>query len=160
MSRMSLWLASDRWLYMVIEQYYSEEILNEDYLNTKDNKILTWADIELSRLLTYNKTLDAYRYEINDFEGLKKKIDVFDGLTAGMKQQLREDTYQWRYNLVWEGVIWKNKKVLETFFKGKTIKICIYIKWFNEKIKNSSGRRDFRFRIWINRKWYILSKKI
>ena len=68
-----------RWILFLLEYGLSKEVLieqgNKIFMDNEKNVWSVWSDISLPHLLTYNKNIDEYSYEIKEFNRLIEGID-------------------------------------------------------------------------------------
>lgn len=103
-----------RWAIFLLEYGFSVEDITYDSEEV-------WGDISLTHLMTFNKRLDAYQYEIRDYNRLLKGLSWFR-LAENALEEDKTKHYADRYNLVSKNIILKNKNVLENVLERRRLK--------------------------------------
>lgn len=103
-----------RWALFLLEFGFSKEDIIFDGKEV-------WGDVSMTHLLTYNKVLDAYQYEIRDYNRLLKGFSLFRFAEDSLEKDKKEH-YERRYEMVSKNLIIKNKNILENVLKKRRLK--------------------------------------
>ena len=88
----------------------------------KDNLIEeVWGDISLAHLVTYNKDIDEYNYEIKEFNRLVEGIDFLKVAEHTLERDKKRD-YFYKFKNVKERIISKNEEVLQNILKKRRLR--------------------------------------
>jgi hypothetical protein len=77
----------------------------------------------MTHLLTYNKALDEYQYEIREFDRLIKKKSFFR-ITENSLDKDKATHYRERYDLVRKNILIKNQKIIEKVLNKRKVKVA------------------------------------
>ena len=112
-----------RWILFLLESGLTYETLMDD-----DNKILkdnlieeVWGDISLAHLVTYNKDIDEYNYEIKEFNRLVEGIDFLKVAEHTLERDKKRDYFH-KFKNVKERIISKNEEVLQNILKKRRLR--------------------------------------
>ena len=142
-----------RWALFLLEYGFSAEDITFDGEEV-------WGDVSLTHLLTYNKRLDAYQYEIRDYNRLLKGLSWFRMAETSLKKD-KEDHYKKRYDLVSNNIILKNKNVLEKVVarrRSKAAKI-LHKALLRNKALRTQEEKDAALNEERNKDYFYFKKK-
>jgi len=80
-----------RWILFLLEYGLSKEVLiekgNKIFMDNEKDVWSVWSDISLPHLLTYNRNIDEYNYEIKEFNRLIQGIDFFKSSSTYVRKR-------------------------------------------------------------------------
>lgn len=110
-----------RWIIFLLEYGMAKEDLisagNVIWLEG-DEKESIWADISLTHLLTFNKSLNEYKYEIKDFSRLMKGIDIFR-VAENTLQRDKLRHYEDKFKQISNDILEANAGILESILEER-----------------------------------------
>jgi hypothetical protein len=108
--------------------FLSEFGLTNEVLINEGNKIFVenlkqevWGDISLTHLLTYNKNIDEYNYEVKEFNRLVEGWDFLKVAEHTLERDKNRD-YLAKFRNVKQNIILKNEDILENILKKRRLR--------------------------------------
>jgi hypothetical protein len=153
-----------RWIMFLIEYGMTTEdaiIAGQDaWINVKEKDHFIWGDISLTHLLTFNKKLDEYKYEIKNFNRLMKGSTSFFGVAENTLERDKLKHYENRFKQVANAIMTENKDILENLLKQRRI---IRAKMLHKALIRSNFKtkyeRDQELAKEQEREYYFTKKK-
>jgi len=117
-----------------------------------------WGDISVTHLLTYNEYLNAYEYEIKDYNRLIKGFSFFRIAENSFDKDSKEH-YDERFAMVSKNLAMKNKNILQSVLERRRLKSAeILHKALLRNVAMTPQERDAEMEE-LKEKDYFYSKK-
>jgi hypothetical protein len=140
-----------RWILFLLEFGFSFEHI------MSDGKEI-WGDISVTHLLTYNEYLNAYEYEIKDYNRLIKGYSFFRIAENSFDKDSKEH-YDERFAMVSKNLAMKNKNILQSVLERRRLKSAeILHKALLRNVAMTPQERDAEMEE-LKEKDYFYSKK-
>lgn len=110
-----------RWLVFILEHGLTREQFSENDLQMLNDENFVWGDISLTHLLTYNKKLDQYKYEIREFDRLVEGLDKMY-VKHDSKDFDKEKFYREQFDLVSRTLLKENEGILKDLLNKRRLK--------------------------------------
>ena len=111
-----------RWVLFLLEYGLTTESLIDEgnKIFIENSKQEVWGDISLTHLLTYNKNIDEYNYEIKEFNRLIEGIDFLKVAENTLERDKVKDYFN-KFKNVKERIISKNEDILQNILKKRRL---------------------------------------
>lgn len=114
-----------RWIIFLLEYDMSiEDVITAGdsvWNETLEDNNFIWSDISLTQLLTYNKEIDEFRYEIKNFNRLMIKPGVVPRVMQNTYDRDRTWHYFTRYRALSEAILKENEHIMKDMLKERRL---------------------------------------